>query len=167
MGVLFKSVTDLLSEAAECEETHSIDFEDIGVEEDIFDILDDVEEMNDELSYNEEMVHVICQESSEGYSKYLVEFDMLSKYMQSTGLPVKEALIKICEHNCISLGDTYLVIESVEDIRESVQEAKATIKGAKGICKDKAKKKLDETGKTIKDLKDKGVKLLKKKSKCK
>lgn len=157
MGILFKDLTHFLAESCETEIDDYEEFEG----EDILDELEDLEELDEEICYTAEMVNVICQETAYG-SRYLVEYDNLFKLMESHNIDEVEALNMVCEHNLIKLADTYLVIESVDSVKEMVNEAK-TGKGALG--KAKSSKKLANCSKAIKNLKNKGIKLVTKKRK--
>ena len=74
--------------------------------------------------------------------------------MESKSIDAKQAVDSICEYYNIEAANTYVLIESMESTKETLQEA----------CNKGAKKKVS---KAIKDLKDKGVKLIKKKDKKK
>ena len=156
--LLQKDMVQILSEACRNEEVNVDNVADADIMKFLSDELTYLDSMEDEIEYTEEMVNVIMQESTYG-SRYIVEFDNLSKLMESTGMDAKEALSSVCEHNDISLGDTYILIESVESILETVKKL------SKGDLKSKAD--LKDTVKTIQDLKDKGIKILTKQSKTK
>lgn len=164
MGVLFKNVTQILSEACKNEVTDLYDEFD---EEDILADISELEELEDDIIYTPEMVVIVAEETSYG-TRYLVEYDNLYKLMESYDLDVKEALDKVCEHNMISLSDTYLVIESQDILEESLSELADSIHEAKCPSK-KAKrcKSLKNSKNFLKDVYNKGIKVVKKKSKKK
>lgn len=157
MGILFKNLTEFLAESCETEVNEIEDFEG----DEILNELEDLEELDDEICYNAEMVNVICQETSYG-SRYLVEYDNLFKLMETYNIDEVQALKMVCEHNLISIADTYLVIESVDSVKEMINEAKCA---KSGLGKAKKSKKLAECSKAIKNLKNKGIKLVTKKRK--
>lgn len=161
MGVLFKNVTQILSEACKNEVTDLYD------EDGLLDDLDDIEELEDDIVYTPEMVIVVGEETSYG-TRYLVEYDNLYKLMESYNLDIEEALKKVCEHNLISMSNTYLVIESQEVLEESLSELADSIHEAKCPTK-KAKraKSLRNSKNFLKNVYNKGIKVVKKKSKRK
>lgn len=157
MGILLsKDVTQLLIEASQTEDffTENTSFDSTlqTLEEEV----NYLEEATGDIKYTEDMIPVIMQESTYG-PMYLVEYDMLTKLMESTGLEADAALEKICEHNEITSGDTYVLIESAGYILEELKQFKkdASIK---------AKQDIQNATKTLQDLKDKGIKLVTKKS---
>jgi len=165
MADLFtKSIIDILNEASDCEACSN---EELELDGELEDEYDDVEELEDDIEYTEEMVNVILQESN-SQTKYLIEYDNLCKLMESKRMDIKEAMISVCEHNQISFSHAYLVLESDETFAEALNEAKASIKYANNpIDKTKNKKKVGKVYDTFKDIKNKGIKVLKKKSKKK
>lgn len=156
MGLLFKNLTQVLSESCETEIDEFEDFED----EEILDELEELEELEEAICYTAEMVNVIAQETSYG-SRYLVEYDNLNKLMESYGVDEVEALNMVCEHNLLNMADIYVVIESVDYVKEMLNEAKC----GKGPAKSKKSKKLANCSKAIKNLKNKGIKMVTKKRK--
>lgn len=160
-NLMFKGSLQILQESAE-NEGYVFDTLNESVENDsINDILDDFEDIDeDELDYTEEMVNVIEQQL-DNTSRYLIEHDNLSKFIKSSGLSLKDAMIKICEHNDIPFANTYLVIESKDDIMKNFAEAGKAAKEPK--MKEKLKKKIEVSKKQLKNLKDNGIKVLKKK----
>lgn len=156
MGLLFKNLAQVLSESCETEIDEFEDFED----EEILDELEELEELEEAICYTAEMVNVIAQETSYG-SRYLVEYDNLNKLMESYGVDEVEALNMVCEHNLLNIADMYVVIESVDYVKEMLNEAKC----GKGPAKSKKSKKLANCSKAIKNLKNKGIKMVTKKRK--
>ena len=157
--ILQKDKLTILSEAAETEEFNTDNVFIGGVLDDISKELNFIPELDEELEYTEEMVNVLLQETTYG-NRYLVELENLVKLSESTGMDIKESLSSVCEHNSISMGDTYVVIESIDNILEA----------AKKLAKlNDIKSKVDLTNslKSVQDLKDKGIKLIAKSSKKK
>lgn len=157
--ILQKDKLTILSEAAETEEFNTDNVFIGGVLDDISKELNFIPELDEELEYTEEMVNVLLQETTYG-NRYLVELENLVKLSESTGMDIKESLSSVCEHNSISMGDTYVVIESIDNILEA----------AKKLAKlNDIKSKVDLTNslKSVQDLKDKGIKLISKSSKKK
>lgn len=163
MGLLFKGITEVLSEACKTEDVNYTD--DCVSEEEFFEEIEELEELEDDIEYTEEMVNVISQETEHGV-RYMVEYCDLVRLMNSNEYTERQALARICECNMLSYADTYVVIESSEDIIESIREAKDSAKSAEHpVDKANRKKKLDSASKAIRNLKNKGIKILKKKSK--
>ena len=76
MGVLFKGVTQILSEA--CKSDSCFNEIDGGLQDEIMSEIDELEELDCDLSYTVEMVNVLEQETKYG-RRYLVEYDNLAK----------------------------------------------------------------------------------------
>ena len=156
MGLLFKDLTQVLSESCETEIDEFEAFEG----DELLGELEDLEELDEAICYTAEMVNVIAQETSYG-SRYLVEYDNLNKLMESYGVDEVSALNMVCEHNLLNIADMYVVVESIDYIREMINEAKC----GKGPAKSKKSKKLANCSKAIKNLKNKGIKMVTKKRK--
>ena len=105
----------------------------------------------------------VLQVDSEDDHPFIVELDMLAKYMQSNSIvDIEQGIKDIAEANHIDASDLYVLIESEDETQEYLQEAKK-IKKATGD-----KKKLKgtyDTAKVLNMLKTKGIKVAKKKSK--
>lgn len=157
MPSLFKNTTELLQEACECDDCNIEDIYDEDEEEELDNEYDDIDDLEDDIIYTEEMVNII-QVSENSYlgNINVIEYDNLNKLMESKSIDAKEAVDKICEYYNIDIANTYVLIESMESTKESLQEACNKGKGAK-----------KKVAKSIKELKEKGVKLLKKKDKKK
>lgn len=159
MSLFGKSISGIIREACKAEGCVSNeecdDCQDDEIEQNVSDTLDGTDELDFDIEYTEEMVNVIYQESA---GTYLIELDNLTKFMESSGLEVREAMEAVCEHNNIKMGDTCLVIESDESFREYLEEAK----------KSKKKKQiLKNTDNLFKGLTNKGIRVAKKKSRKK
>lgn len=157
--ILQKDKLTILSEAAETEEFNTDNVFIGGVLDDISKELNFIPELDEELEYTEEMVNVLLQETTHG-NRYLVELENLVKLSESTGMDIKESLHSVCEHNSISIGDTYVVIESIDSILESAKKLSK-------LNDIKSKADLTNTLKSVQDLKDKGIKLMARSSKKK
>lgn len=145
------------SECGECDDVYDND-----IESELESEYDDTEELEDDLQYTEEMVTVIEQSTNTGV-RYLVEMDILGKFMESSNITdVQEALDRIARINAIDESAMYIVIESQQYAEELLKEAKA-IKKKTGSKEDM--KKVSKSAKLLKELKEKGIKVLKKKSK--
>lgn len=156
MSILFKNINQLLSESCEAE---ICDFDDF--ENSLLDEIEELESLEDDICYTAEMVNVICQECTYG-SRYLIEYDNLYKLMESYNVDAVAAMKMVCEHNLISLADTYLVVESSEMARNLINEAKCC---KSGLEKAKKHKEISKCCNELKNLKNKGIKLLAKKKK--
>jgi hypothetical protein len=154
----------LITEACKGESFEVDSVEDDEIECDFEDAYGDVEELEDDIEYTEEMVNVFQQPTKTGF-RYLVEFDTLSKYMISANIQdVATAINNIAECNSLSKDDMVVVIESDDYTQEYLEEAKKLKKV------DPKKKKMKEAGTTaqiLKMMKSNGIKLAKKKSKGK
>ena len=62
------------------------------------------------FKYTASMVPVAMRETTEG-NKYIVEYDMVKKLAAHTESTVLEAFTSICEENCISESDTYVLFQ--------------------------------------------------------
>lgn len=165
MGVLSKSITQILSEA--CKSDICFNQMDEELQDELMSEIDELEELDCDLSYTVEMVNVLEQETKYG-RRYLVEYENLVKLTEGTELDIKEALNLVCEHNLIGIQDTYVVIESQDVLEESISETTDSISEASNpVSKANRRGKLAKCGKAIKDMKNKGIKILKKKSKKK
>lgn len=155
MSNLFKNATELLQEACACDDCNVEDLYDEDEEEELDNEYDDIDDLEDDIIYTEEMVNIIQVDNNSYLGKInVIEYDNLNKLMESKSIDAKQAVDSICEYYNIEAANTYVLIESMESIKETLQEA----------CNKGAKKKVS---KAIKDLKDKGVKLIKKKDKKK
>lgn len=128
----------------------------------IADDLGDIVELDKSLKVTAEMVTIIQDEKQ---NRFFVEHTNLLSYMESNDIEdIEVALKNVCEGNNVPYENTILLIESKEDIIDSVNEAKSKISGK---SKEKLSKKLQGTAKFFKDVKDKGIKIMSKKSKGK
>lgn len=158
MKLLSKDRTLLLSEACSKKEMYFYESEDTDA--DLEDELFDVEELEDDLPYVEEMVSMI--ECKRDYGNlYMVEYSDLLKLMEYREYDEVNAVEALAEHNCIDKSSICIVIESEQSILEKMEEI-----GAKGGSMLKDDIKANAT-KNLKDLKDKGLNLVKKKNKKK
>lgn len=154
--LLRKDITQLLIEASQSEEFYTENTSTNNTLQTLMEEVNYLEESQEDIKYDEEMIPVIMQETTFG-SRYVVEYDMLYKLMESYNIDAMEALERLCEHNEIEIGDTYVMIESADYILESLKQFKKDTSM-------KVKKDIQNTTKTLQDLKDKGIKLISKKS---
>lgn len=157
-------ILKIVTECEDCSCENEDDLEnnaDIAdVEADLLDAYADVEELGDEedIEYTEEMVHVFARPSG----SYIVESDLLGKYMESNGIKsVKEAISNIAEFNKIDADSITLLVESSDYVSELIEEAKS-MKDSKKVINQGT-----STAKFLKDVKTEGIKVAKKKSKKK
>lgn len=161
MSIFGKDPYDILMEACRSECGECDDLVEDEIEREIEDEYVEVEELEEELPYTAEMVNVI-EQSIEGGNRYLIDIDDLAKFMEKEceDDPL-EALKKIAKANNLEESSMHVVIESDDFIEELLTEAKADNKAG-------SKKKLGKVSgvtKLLKDIKNKGIKVLKKKSK--
>lgn len=163
----FKNPLSIISEACETDDFNTEDLDEEMEDEyegEILDDYDDFEELEESITYTEEMVNIIAQPTSSG-QRYLMEYDSLAKYMVSSDTTdIEEAMKKVCESNNILFEDTCLLVESKQDMVEYLAEAK-TKKRSK--VKVNLNKKLKTTANFFKTVKNKGIKVVKKKNKSK
>lgn len=165
MGVLFKNVTQILSEA--CQSEISLPEIDDELQDELMSEIDELEELDCDICYTVEMVNVLEQDTKYG-RRYLVEYENLLKLSEGTDLDIKEALNLVCEHNLIGIQDTYVVIESQDILEESISETTDSISEAcNPVSRAKRRKKLAKCNEVIKNMKNKGIKIVKKRSKKK
>ena len=155
------NVLKILSSITESDIDDNDDLEITDVESELNDEYDDddVDELDDDedIEYTEEMVHVFGRKNGQ----YLVEADLLAKYMVSSNIKsVKEAIGNIAKCNSIDASKIGLLIESSDYVSNLISEAKC-------MKTDKSKKKLLEEGsstaKFLKNVKTEGIKVVKKK----
>ena len=156
------NVLKILSSITESDIDDNDDLEITDIESELNDEYDDddVEELDDDedIEYTEEMVHVFGRKNGQ----YLVEADLLAKYMTSSHIKsVKEAIDNIARCNNIDASKVGLLIESSEYVSDLIAEAKS-------MKNDKARKKLlnegSSTAEFLKNIKTEGIKVVKKKS---
>lgn len=137
------------------------DDEEIEDAEDGYEEVEDDDE--DDIHYTVEMVNVIARQK-EGYNRYIVEAENLAKFMESNDIddPYK-ALEAVCEANEISMGDTYVLMESVENFKRAILENK-TLAAKDPVMSKAAKNKLGNYVRSFAKFKNSGVKLLKRRN---
>lgn len=143
---------------------------------------DGVEETtNGGIPFTAEMCSLVKCESANIYgrrkARYLVEMSILQHYMESEGVDdVEDAVENVAAANCgtdedgndveITKADIVVVAPSDEEVKEIVDDAVQEAKMMKGKKKKgPARKKMDKLKDTIDELKTKGIKVAKKKSK--
>lgn len=112
------------------------------------------------LAYTEEMVNV----SEDSRGRYLIELDNLAKYIYTNECTVKDAVSKICEHYDISVANTYVVIESVDQIMNDFKQTQICSESADSKIKAYGKEKINGICREFDSLLESGVKLLTKES---
>lgn len=157
------NVFNTLTAITECDCGCEDDLEIADVEEKLNNEYEELEEIEDDIDYTEEMVHLFSKTGKDGSTNYLVESDMLVKYMTSKNITsIKEAFEKIAEANNINVNTMVLLVESNEFVSNIITEAKES-KGSKR-CK-KTLNDASSTAKFLKTVKTEGIKVAKKKSK--
>lgn len=162
MPDIYKDPYKILCESSKCE-CDEEDLEDLALddaEEELTGEMDPVDAVDDDIVYGEAMIPVIRIGDD-----YVVESDMLAKYIDShPDVEISEALNRIATHesNMLTAGSIGILIESDDYTDHLIQEAKA----AKRTNSSKKKiKKIKDTASFLKDIKNKGIKVFKKKSK--
>ena len=105
--ILMKNKLDIMVEASSSLDTSTYDnvlnttSEDLDVE------LEMVATLNEEINYSYESIPIILQESVYGVKRYLVEYDMLNKLLETYDVTEREALDNLAEANNIDYDDLY------------------------------------------------------------
>lgn len=142
---LYNTVTDILKEASELPIDNSWLSTD---DEDIKNNLTSIIDLDFDFDYVADMIPVKIDEST---NETYMEYDNVSKFMESNNITeIDEAMQKICEHYNesnpnITYKNSVLVIESKKSIIKNLKDADV---------KSKAK-----VNKTLKDIKNKGIKI--------
>ena len=147
MSNFYKSVTDILKEAA-----FSDDFDSEDIELDELDIeaeLDGMDELDEELIYNEEAIPVITNEAGQ----YFIEYDMLNKLMESKEIKASQAVELLVEYNGFPKGSTFVILDKLSSMKDQLRD-----------LSDEQKTSVKDQ---LKDLKEAGIKVLAKKDKKK
>lgn len=153
--ILMRSKIDLMTESAMMENFATHNIEEGATDADLQFCMECVETFDMDMDYPAEAIPIIVKESKYG-NKYVVEYDMLHKLMETYDVDEVDAMNMLCEVNGIDHDDLYLMIESYEYFAEKMQEA-----GSKGGSNLKASKSANLM-KSVQDLKDKGIQLVKK-----
>lgn len=156
-----------LSVLKECAGTDDSNCDDVYADElldDLDDAYDDTEELPDDLDYEDDMVNVIEVDEAAGV-KYVMEMDSLYKLMESKNIDVYNAFQSVCECNNLDPNNVGIVIESDDEADDFVDEVKDCQKDSK--TEKKKHKQVKEAYDFLKNLKNKGIKTFKKKSKNK
>lgn len=161
MNIFGKNVVDtctLITENAECEDCYVDSIFDQSLLDQFVDTFACLESVSESCySYtNPQLVPVLAQNE-----EFYVELDCLAKVAEANEIDIYEALEMVAECNDLPMSSMNIVVESDEYIGMLIAEAKA----AKGSKLEKSKAKgLQATVDAIEDLKEKGVKLVKKSS---
>ena len=161
--MFIKDPYEILIEACKSECGECNDLIEDEVRQEIEDEYVEIEELEDDIEYNEDMVPVIQQEVEEGF-RYLVEMDNLAKFMDSVEEEdPEEALKRIADANELEEATMCIVVESDQYIQQLISEAKTANKAGSKVKLGK----LSASAKLLKNLKNKGIKVLKKKKSIK
>lgn len=163
MSQEFKNLLSIIAEACQSDDinTDNVD-EDLEDDcgEEILDDYEDYEELDEDFKYTAEMVVIVAQPQGQSV-RYLMECDSLLKFMKSSGVTdIKEAMEQVCDKNNIAFDKTCLLTESKQDMVQFIEEAK-TKKRPK--VKVNLNAKLRTTANFFQDVKNKGIKVVKKK----
>ena len=133
---MFVDLYKILKENAEADidsREEPTELEKADAEEELMNELEDAEEVEDAVEYSEEMVPVVSQEAA-GTTRFYIEAGTLLKYMKaSKKASLKEAFEDVKDANAADIDEnkTYLVIDTDEICKESVEVALAFIREAK------------------------------------
>ena len=147
-----KSTISILSEYCEGVIEEQTQEEDYQTCLELKDYLDNIPTINFSINYNPTNVPVLAEECVGGY-EYFIDINDISRLQESTGMDIEEAYIAIGEAKGLDLSNTYIMIDPMDDLVSSLDEASAGIR----------KKIVNK----FKKLKNVGVKLVCKKKKCK
>lgn len=157
MSLLSTNAHHLLMEAAQCELATSDNVFEDEIETSFEDIWADLPELKDDIPYNEDAVLVLRTESADEVFTY-AEYDNLAKYMEFSNITdVVEALDMLKEH--YGLEDLGIAVDSYDEACDVMKEAKVLGKAGEKLGLAKVSSSIN----LIKDLKNKGIKIFKKK----
>lgn len=142
---LFKTTTDILKESAKLPTDNNWS---TVTESAMLGTLSNIIDLDYSFDYIEDMIPTVLDEETD---TLYMEYDNVVKLMESKDMDLVTAMTSICEHYGKSFENSVLVIESKKSIIKRLKDAD-----------DETKAKV--TG-TLKDIKDKGVKVACKKDK--
>mgnify|MGYP006959320958 CR=1 FL=1 len=155
--ILMKNKLDIMTEASLSENYDTNVNMENKSEIDVIATLETIDTFNEEFAYPAESIPVMVNEDSYGDRLYFVEYDMLSKFMEYADIDLEiDAMEDIAEANGIDMSKFYLMIESadyfVNEMREAQSKGGTMLKGTLS----------NNLIKSVDDLKDQGIKLVKK-----
>jgi len=160
-------------ESANSEEYALNDLFDDETEKEFNAAIDDIAELQESLRYTPEMVPVIQHEN-----KFYIDLGDVYRVMEcynddceegdeSDEFNVVSSIISANDDEGMTLENTFVVVESKEYMMGIISEAKAATKSKSGVDKKTGKARLTAAADAFKDMKNKGLQLIKKKGKKK
>lgn len=152
---MLKNAFNIITEAVKSETSVVNNCSDKFAENELIETMDNLEEMDEEdvVPYTEYMINIF-----ESRGTYFVEADDLVRLMKDKHYrSLSEAAFNVANHYSIDANNMAVVIESNDDVVDFIKEE----------TKDKKKKTAKANGliNAVKDLKDNGIKVLKKPAK--
>ncbi len=172
-NIFKKSIIDVMVESANSEEYALNDLFDDETEKEFNAAIDDIAELSESLRYTPEMVPVIQHEN-----KFYIDLSDVYRVMEccndecpngeeSDEFDIVSNIIDANDDEGMTLENTFILVESKEYMMNIISEAKAAIKSKSGINKKTGKAKLTAAADVFKNMKNKGLQLVKKKAKKK
>ena len=166
MDMFKKSIIDVMVESANAEEFMINDLFDDETEKEFNDAIDSIGELQESLMFTADMVPVIKHENN-----FYIDLGDVYRIMECSDdedeFNAVSAIISANDDEGMTLENTFIVVESKEHMMNIVSEAKAAVKSKSGINKKNGKAKLTAAADVFKNMKNKGLKLIKKKAKKK
>jgi len=169
MDMFKKSIIDVMVESANAEEFMINDLFDDETEKEFNDAIDSIGELQESLIFTADMVPVIKHENN-----FYIDLGDVYRVMECSSDDCEEdefdavsTIISANDDEGMTLENTFIVVESKEHMMKIVSEAKAAVKSKSGINKKTGKAKLTAAADVFKNMKNKGLKLIKKKAKKK
>ena len=169
MDMFKKSIIDVMVESANAEEFAINDLFDDETEKEFNDAIDSIGELQESLMFTADMVPVIKHENN-----FYIDLGDVYRIMECSDeeceddeFDVVSAVISANDNEGMTLENTFIIVESKEHMMKIVSEARVAIKSKSGINKKTGKAKLTAAADVFKNMKNKGLKLIKKKTKKK
>ncbi len=169
MDMFKKSIIDVMVESASTEEFMINDLFDDETEKEFNNAINSIGELQESLIFTADMVPVIKHENN-----FYIDLGDVYRIMECSNeeceddeFDVVSSIIDANDDEGMTLENTFIVVESKEHMMKIVSEAKAAVKSKSGINKKTGKAKLTAAADVFKNMKNKGLKLIKKKAKKK
>ncbi|MCK9199102.1 MAG: hypothetical protein M0P49_05820 [Bacilli bacterium] len=169
MDMFKKSIIDVMVESAKVEDFELNDLFDDETEKEFNAAIDSIGELQESLIFTPDMVPVIKHENN-----FYIDLGDIYRIMECSDeeceddeFDVVSSVISANDDEGMTLENTFIVVESKEHMMKIVSEAKAAVKSKSGIGKKNGKAKLTAAADVFKNMKNKGLKLIKKKGKKK
>lgn len=166
-SIFQKSIIDVMVESANSEEYTLNDLFDDETEKEFNAAIDDIAELQESLVYTPDMVPVIKHENN-----FYIDLGDVYKVMECSNDDCDEFdavsnIVSANDDEGMTLENTFIVVESKEYMMNIIAEAKAATKSKSGVNKKTGKARLTAAADAFKNMKNKGLRLVKKKVKKK